>query len=105
MKGWPDLPRRLRIGGGRWDVRVRRLRGKYGETQLNQSVVTLDPDQSTVVARDTLLHEVLHAVIANTSLGLGRKAEERLIRTLSPQLLAVLRDNPQLVLFLTRYDD
>jgi hypothetical protein len=53
--------------------------------------------------RDTLLHEVLHAVDHEMN-GLGGALRERHIRTLATGLYAVLRQNPALVAFLTESD-
>lgn len=51
-------------------------------------------------ARDTLLHEVLHAVIGVSTMELYHaedNLEEKVVGQLAPLLLAVLRDNPELV--------
>lgn len=50
-------------------------------------------------ARETLLHEVIHAVIGTARIEPfgDLEAEETLVRSLAPLLLAVLRDNPDLV--------
>jgi hypothetical protein len=53
--------------------------------------------------RDTLLHEVLHAVDHEMN-GLGGALRERHIRALATGLYAVLRQNPALVAFLTASD-
>lgn len=50
-------------------------------------------------ARETLLHEVLHAVIGTARIEPfgDHEAEEQVVGQLAPHLLAVLRDNPALV--------
>lgn len=55
--------------------------------------------------RDTLLHETLHALVAQTGLAeaggpLHGDAEEQVIRALAPLLLHLLAENPRLVQFL-----
>lgn len=54
---------------------------------------------------DTLLHEILHALISKTGLAeqggiLHGEAEEQMVQALTPLLLHVLRENPALVRFL-----
>lgn len=53
--------------------------------------------------RDTVLHEVLHTVISNCGLSdeWGVDKEEGIVRRITPGILAVLRDNPDLVAYLT----
>ncbi len=59
----------------------------------------LGPDQ----ARDTVLHEVIHALAKITAaVGfLSGAEEERIVMLLSPLLLDALRANPELVTYLT----
>lgn len=65
--------------------------------------IHIEPDQAASQMRDTLLHEVLHAVANMTALDgeWGDEREEETILRLAPALLDVLRRNPRLVAFLT----
>lgn len=65
--------------------------------------IIIDPNVRQV--RDTLLHEILHAIIAQTGLSeppgpLHGDAEEQTVRALTPLLLHVMRENKTLVQFL-----
>lgn len=65
--------------------------------------IIIDPEIRHV--RDTLLHETLHAIIAQTGLSespgpLHGDAEEQVVRALTPLLLHVLRENKNLIQFL-----
>ena len=58
------------------------------------------------VEKETLLHELLHAIIDQTSLSsdggpLSSDAEEQVVRTLSPLLFHTLRSNQALTRWLT----
>lgn len=73
------------------------LLGFHDEKALR---IVVDPSQAPGQQRDTLLHELLHAVAAMTGADLGDN-EEKVVRRLSPALLDLLRRNPNLVRFLT----
>ncbi len=68
--------------------------------------ILLAPNNGPDMERETLLHEVIHAVWSQTFLDVkypdeeGDSEGEAIIRELSPRLLAVLRDNPKLVEYL-----
>lgn len=97
-----EIPRYLRIGPfnyvvetheGYWnkdDIRV------YGEVDERASTINLDVDASADVIRDSIVHEILHAILL-----MYDKDDEDLVRLLAPMLLQVMRDNPKLMLALT----
>lgn len=81
----------------------------YAHTKHNIATIYLNPDQAPSVLPLTLWHEVLHA-LAETCMGapdwrgLGKDKDDReesVIRAWEHPTLAVLRDNPQLVAYLT----
>lgn len=61
--------------------------------------IIIDPEQSASQLTDTLLHEVLHACfeLIGASSDIDHDTEEKLVRRLSPVLIQVLRDNPDLI--------
>lgn len=71
------------------------LYGFYDEQTLT---IHVHPETAPSLQRETLLHELLHAVIAVS--GVKVKNEERVIRALSPVLLDTLRRNPELADYL-----
>lgn len=65
--------------------------------------ISIQPDQGPSMLRDTVLHEVLHALFDLTGLA-GTHSdddEERIIRPFATALLDCLRRNPTLVAYLT----
>lgn len=75
---------------------------------INQRIV-LNPQQGADQLRDSMLHELLHAVIRGHGLGelsegdavLDPAREERVVSVVASVLLDVLRRNPRLVTYLT----
>lgn len=83
-------------------------KGFYGATQFRQSQILINPEQTPEQTRLTLWHEILHAlnqsVMGDPSWTRLSKdpdeAEEIMVRRLEHPTLAVLRDNPELTLYL-----
>ncbi|AUG28751.1 MULTISPECIES: hypothetical protein [Microbacterium] len=87
-------------------------KGYYGHSQHTEAVIYLNPEASADVTRLTLWHEVLHCL---DEVAMGNPnwlklsghpddndaAEETVIRMWEAPTLAVLRDNPALVTYLT----
>ena len=105
----PDLPKLVKIGGQSWRLR-KRLRDDgtegftYGRTTVRFSLIEINRRASIGNRRDTVTHEVLHALLSCFPHGMEEEAEEKFVASLSPHLLALLRDNPQLIKFLTADD-
>jgi hypothetical protein len=73
----------------------------FGECDVHNQVVYLYPGQARDSMADSLLHEILHACWACTGMHDGKYNEEQVVRGLTTWLLLVLRDNPELVEYLT----
>lgn len=118
-----SMPAELRIGTVVYKVTVdaddwmriehsTQSKGYYGHTHHKSATIYLNPESTPDVLRLTLWHEVLHAV-AETMMGSPDlralpgapeskdDAEEAVIRMLEHPTLVVLRDNPELVAYLT----
>lgn len=80
------------------------LKTLSGHTDHDALIVHVDTTAAAApdTRRDTLLHEVLHAVAftAGISAELGNTKEEEIIRRMSPLLLDTLRRNPALVAYI-----
>ena len=76
-----------------------------GRCHPDHESIQLASQQADNQKRDTLLHESIHAIIAqgmSASLKeLDKMLEETLVSFLAPRLLALMRDNPRLVEYLT----
>lgn len=67
----------------------------FGETDHKHATITIDPNQSPSMLRDTVLHEILHACMnligVQEDAGVDRETEERIVLRLAPVLLQVVR--------------
>jgi hypothetical protein len=102
--------KRVQIGPARYRVvvgqaAIDRRAAEDGRSELlghchnDELVITVSPKMAEDAQRDTLLHEVLHAIFHSTGLAhdLGDEKEESMIRRLTPALLDLIRRNPRLV--------
>lgn len=116
---WGGLPRRVKVGHGWWTfqfeqdleaVRDGRTRLLYGETDTAKTEIVLNLGQSFAQARDTVMHELMHAISSNTLLGChsNRKInaaisdDEGIARMYTPFLLMLIQDNPELIEWLRK---
>lgn len=76
--------------------------GLLGSTTFKSCVITIDPDQAHDCKTDTVLHEVLHCVTQMAGLlsEWGEEKDEAVVTRLTPVLLGVIRDNPDLISYL-----
>lgn len=76
---------------------VQRDSGDYGECFSDECRIEIASYQCDEQKRDTLLHELVHAVDHE----MNTKLSEPQVRRMATGLLCVLRHNPALVAFLT----
>jgi hypothetical protein len=111
LSSYIGAPKTLKVGAFDYKVsQVPKLVNDDGTESWGQivyedyeiTVQSLQPSPS--VAVDTLLHELLHAVWHNTDLRgeIGKNLEERVIRNLTSGLVALFRDNPQLLKWIVK---
>ena len=82
--------KKLNVLGDRYRVRKRRQR-EFGWCYYVKGDIFLRPNQSEDQARDTLLHEVIHAIDNVDSLNLS----EEQVRRIATGLRAVFTSNPE----------
>ena len=107
-----DVPSEVRLGPHTVTVRsdpdtvgLLREDGRRADTLPNVLTIRIDPDRPPTAVAESLLHEILHACWDLTSLRTSEQCaeiEEAAVSALSPWLLGVLRDNPDLVKLLTK---
>lgn len=96
----------LHIGGQRWSVHIVSPKSKHlvdeegvrhvGRCVYVASRIYISSELSESVREDTLLHELLHALLyvsgAEAAYGKSAKLEEQLVSALAPMLHRLLRD-------------
>lgn len=107
------IPDRLTLGPHQWQVRTDhdtttylRDQGQRGTTDVCTHTIRVDADGlGPGAARETLLHEAIHACFHTAGLDAEGSAAnehaEQVITALAPQLLHLLRANPTLLTYLT----
>ena len=95
-----NAPTKLRIIGKTFQIKTFEpnplANGLQGFHDSNLQVITLQTGNGFDDARDTLLHEVIHAI----DYGIQVNLEERQVHALASGLYAVMRDNPDFVAWL-----
>ena len=61
----------------------------------------LRPGMAPGFKRQTMIHEILHQVFTDSGAQIEKDTEEQICRALEAGLYGVLRDNPDLVAWLT----
>lgn len=113
-----ETPKTVRIGpyiyrissdAAEWKKHVAKIRKENpedheeacGYTVNLRQLILLDPDQEKDMLADTLLHEILHALYYTSGLGeIESPTEEQIVFIYSPHLLALLRNNPEILQFM-----
>lgn len=103
------LPSNIKFGP--FDIALRvdglataQMGGALGITMWEGATILVKPGLPDILKKEVVLHEVLHGIIAVSNIQGPLRSndnEEQVVAILAPWLLAVLRDNPRLVEFLT----
>lgn len=115
---YPKMPTKVKIGTQNWTVIERSSSiddalssSAYGYTLTRSSTIILDVDAPPSRKRQTLLHELLHAIrysMGNTTIPSPNDDESKttdawehyFIGIYEEGVLAILRDNPQVTAYL-----
>jgi hypothetical protein len=110
-----EMPTRIKVGPYVYEVsrdeawlraqEHSRSGGLRGATDHQALRIVVGPDLAPGMQRQTLWHEVKHAVLEAMTMSHDKRTDEDWIARSAPSELAVLRNNPGLVAFLTDGDD
>lgn len=100
--GRARLPRTVRIGFRDVPVDVGDFadRTEYGCYHLHDDRIEINAALKTSMQSLVLVHECLHAMFATAMPAVDDQTEETIVRALTPQILAWIRDNPRLIALL-----
>lgn len=100
--GWTkDLPKRLKIGNLIYALEImdygqERESSRFGECVNNDQVIRLGPTMKRQKARDTLMHEVLHALLWCYEIKAEKEGGEEHLCSMLPMALDQFRQtNPK----------
>lgn len=84
----------------------------HGTTDRGNKEICIYPHKNKQAERDTLLHEIVHALLHESNLlreeddrDDREKKEEEFVLRFTPRLLAFLQDNPQIINYLVNQDE
>jgi len=99
-----NIPEIVYVGAADYTVLCKKSFDLLGETDPDQTEIKIRSTQSLSSAQNTLLHEILHAIVWESGYrqvaDLSTDQEETMVRVLTPWILAVLQDNPDVLAFL-----
>lgn len=103
-----EIPQTVEIGPFTYDISIDPAdidalgASLFAAIDPTSLLIALEPAQDQGQMRDSLLHEILHGTtfVAGLDVDIEPEVLEDVIRRMSPILLGVLRDNPDLVSFL-----
>lgn len=101
-----SFPSRVQVGhkvfAVRYEVGLTKLADVTGGCMPDTEEVLIDSKLGPATERETILHELMHALWHMTLLekAIPSAKQEDIIYTLAPGLLLMLRDNPELVDYL-----
>tara|TARA_Y100000296_G_scaffold43156_1_gene49620 strand:- start:2273 stop:2626 length:354 start_codon:yes stop_codon:yes gene_type:complete len=96
------MPESIKIGYRdykleKWKQTVASANDAHGQFFSKEGIIGYTEEEKGVSHANTILHEILHAIIYQWNIELGEKEEEHLVSALSNGLTTVLVDNPNLM--------
>ena len=94
---------KINILGKIWTAKVASpvLGQDSGNSDFDKCLITHSTDECEQQRRDTLLHEIIHAISDSVKLNM----KEKQVHALACCMLQVLRDNPELVEYLLKENE
>jgi len=93
------LPDYVDLGYRRWTIRYDAgcTDDEYGETVANKGRLLIQEGMDGPAEVDTVIHELLHAMLHNVNTSLSEKQEEHTVTTLAHGLVEMIQRNPHLL--------
>ena len=100
-----NIPEKIKVGYRNykleeWKQTVASANEAQGQFFSKEGVIGYTADEKGVSHANTLIHEILHAVVYQWNMELDEKAEEHIVNGITNGLTTVLVDNPKLIDYL-----
>lgn len=98
-------PKSIRLGARNYKFRYRRaasMPGAFGLCHNDKALIDIRDRQMPIDEKDTILHEVFHAILNCQGREYGEEVEETYVRALATGLVVALQDNPEFAQWLCR---
>lgn len=96
-----QLPRCVRVGPYDYAITICKLPDIFGRfNSIDQTIEISDINKTKIMAVDTLMHEINHAIIWANAVSLSD--EESIVSGITPGWTQVYRDNPWLLDWIKR---
>ena len=100
-----NIPDKIKIGYRsykleEWKQTVASANEAQGQFFSKEGVIGYTADEKGVSHANTLIHEILHAIVYQWNMELDEKAEEHIVNGITNGLTTVLVDNPKLIDYL-----
>ncbi len=97
-----SMPAAVKIGPHTYTVIRSYRKGANGYCDMDGLKLAVQPRLRRTKAQEVLLHEIMHALTHPTLCGGGQFTDEEFVTGVTPLLLQVLKDNPDLISYLTQ---
>ena len=99
------IPEKIKVGYRNykleeWKQTVASANEAQGQFFAKEGVIGYTADEKGVSHANTLIHEILHAIVYQWNMELDEKAEEHIVNGITNGLTTVLVDNPKLIDYL-----
>ena len=100
-----DIPQYIKIGYRnynleKWKQTVANANDAHGQFFAKEGIIGYTAEEKGVSHANTILHEILHAIIYQWHIELDEKTEESVVNGLTNGLTSVFVDNPNLMDYL-----
>ena len=99
------IPEKIKVGYRsykleEWKQTVASANEAQGQFFSKEGVIGYTADEKGVSHANTLIHEILHAIVYQWNMELDEKTEEHVVNCITNGLTTVLVDNPKLIDYL-----
>ena len=99
------IPEKIKVGYRsykleEWKQTVASANEAQGQFFSKEGVIGYTADEKGVSHANTLIHEILHAIVYQWNMELDEKTEEHIVNGITNGLTTVLVDNPKLIDYL-----